>query len=155
MANPSFSCATLDSQALAPYGWIKPRFMTIFRFDELNFFWFSVINLFWIHFRPILNPNPYSASKTASTDGFKSIFRHFRQFALFRPISHYSALFCTIPHYFGSEKKWFFDVLTSRKYGVNDPSGISHFCLSSKWHFFIISYQLLAKNCFRQINILF
>ena len=37
-----------------------------------------VVNLFWIHFRPVLNPNPDSASKTASIHRFKSIFRHFR-----------------------------------------------------------------------------
>ena len=33
------------------------------------------------------------------------------------------------------KKNRFFEMLTSKKYGVNDPSGISHFCLSSKWHF--------------------
>ena len=41
-----------------------------------------------------------------------------------------------------------FDILTSKKYGVDDPSGISHFCLSSKWHFFVIFYQFLPKNGF-------
>ena len=48
----------------------------------------------------------------------------------------------------GSEKKRVFDILTSKKYGVDDPSGISHFCLSSKWHFFIIFCQFLLKNGF-------
>ena len=46
----------------------------------------------------------------------------------------------------GSEKKRVFDILTSKKYGVNDPSGISHFCLSSKWHFICIFYQFLQKT---------
>ena len=43
-------------------------------------------------------------------------------------------------------KKMVFDILLSRKYGVNDPSGISHFCLNSKWHFFDIFSQFLPKN---------
>ena len=36
----------------------------------------------------------------------------------------------------GRKKKRVFNILTSKKYGVNDPSDISHFCLSSKLHFF-------------------
>ena len=48
----------------------------------------------------------------------------------------------------GLEKKRFFDILTSKKYGVNDPSGISHICLSSKWHFFRYFLSVFAKKRF-------
>ena len=46
-----------------------------------------------------------------------------------------------------SEKIRFSIFLTSKKYGVNDPSGISHFCLSSKLHFFVF-LSVFAKKLF-------
>ena len=85
---------------------------------------------------------PKSAPKTApilamiiAKFGERSL-NYFSSFSTFRTISYYFTLFRTISHYsalFRVGKICFFYILTSKKYGVNDPSGISHFCLSSKF----------------------
>ena len=126
------------------------------------FFDFISLKLLFFGYKPILDPFS-SNSESKSILSVKNCIYwwvqiNFSSFSTFRTISHYSPLFRTILHYsalFRVGKNWFFDFLTSRKYGVNDPSGISHFCLSSKWYVFGIFNQFLAKNCFRQIKFLF